>query len=351
VHTDNTNYTSKSKERFNFSPNINKNFNRAMFSQSPLYNDDLVNKRIKNLRESNFKRILNNYEKNNREIISNEVKNNKKLLKELILAENKQMRMDNEKRTNKDTFENFINYDILYDNNLYDNQMNTNNEPLFTVEIKIKDSIKTIEVYQGDVPEKLAYDFCVDNFLGKASFEKIVTIIKAKLEEINNWNFNEDINYYNTSNKNEQNEEILENENDNDINENENYKNFEEEDENHIENINSNNNDNIYSINENIENNIEENDKDEDDKDNEINFNDINQNNFNEDINDNKNKDEKYSDNNIIEHENNNINNSNDNNKEINIPLTYKDSYFNLFLLLPIIILGLVNYKYAKNYK
>ena len=314
VHTDNTNYTSKSKEKFNFSPNINKNFNRAMFSQSPLYNDDLVNKRIKNLRESNFKRILNNYEKNNREIISNEVKNNKKLLKELILAENKQMRMDNEKRTNKDTFENFINYDILYDNNLHDNQMNANNEPLFTVEIKIKDSIKTIEVYQGDVPEKLAYDFCVDNFLGKASFEKIVTIIKAKLEEINNWNFNEDINYYNTSNKNEQNEEILENENDNDINENENYENFEEEDENHIENINSNNNDNIYSINENIENNIEENDKDEDDKDNEINFNDINQNNFNEDINDNKNKDEKYSDNNIIEHENNNINNSNDNN-------------------------------------
>ena len=316
VHTDNTNYTSKSKEIFNFSPNINKNFNRAMFSQSPLYNDDLVNKRIKNLRESNFKRILNNYEKNNREIISNEVKNNKKLLKELILAENKQMRMDNEKRTNKDTFENFINYDILYDNNLYDNQISANNEPLFTVEIKIKDSIKTIEVYQGDVPEKLAYDFCVDNFLGKASFEKIVTIIKAKLEEINNWNFNEDINYYNTSNKNEQNEEILENENDNDnyINENENYENYEEEDENHIENINSDNNDNIYEINENIENNIEENDKDEDDKDNEINFNEINQNNFNEGINDNNNKDEKYSDNNILENENNNMNNYNDNN-------------------------------------
>jgi len=310
VHTDNTNYTSKSKEIFNFSPNINKNFNRAMFSHSPLHNDDLVNKRIKNLRESNFKRILNNYEKNNREIISNEVKNNRQLLKELILAENKQMRMDNEKRTNKDTFENFINYDILYDNNLYDNQMNSNNEPLFTVEIKIKDSIKTIEVNQGDIPEKLAYDFCVDNFLGKASFEKIVTIIKAKLEELNNMNFNEEINYYNTDNKNEQNEEILEDENDNDINENENY---EEEDENHIENINSDNNDNIFAINENIENNIDEND--EDDKDNEINFNDINQNNTNEVITDNNNKDEKYSDNNILEHEDNNIiNNYNDNN-------------------------------------
>ena len=83
LHTDNTNYTSKSKEMFNFSPNINKSFNRAMFSQSPLHNDELVNKRIKNLRESNFKRILNNYEKNNREIISNEVKNNEKLLKDI----------------------------------------------------------------------------------------------------------------------------------------------------------------------------------------------------------------------------------------------------------------------------
>ena len=302
VHTDNTNYTSKSKKIFNFAPNINRNFNREMFSHSPLHNDNLVSKRIKNLRESNFKRILNNYEKNNREIISNEVKNNKQLLKKLILAENKQMRMDNEKRTNKDTFENFINYDILYDNNIYDNQMNSNNEPLFTVEIKIKDSIKTIEVYQGDAPENLAYDFCVDNFLGKASFEKIVTIIKAKLEEINSMNFNDEIN---TDNKNEQNEEILENKNDN-----ENYENYEEEDdENHIENI---KNDNIYAINENIENNIEENDKD--DKNNEINFNDLNQNNFNEVINDNSIKDKKYSDNNILEHEDNNINNYNDNN-------------------------------------
>ena len=45
-----------------------------MFSQSPLENDELLNKRIKNLRDTNFKNFLNNYEKNNREIISNNIK-------------------------------------------------------------------------------------------------------------------------------------------------------------------------------------------------------------------------------------------------------------------------------------
>ena len=52
-----------------------------MFSQSPLKNDELLNKRIKKLRETNFKKFINNYEKNNREILSNSIKKNKKILK------------------------------------------------------------------------------------------------------------------------------------------------------------------------------------------------------------------------------------------------------------------------------
>ena len=144
------------KEIYNFSPKINKKFNRGMFSQSPLSNDELLNKRIKDLRENNFKNFINNYEKNNREILSNYIKKNKDLLKELINCENKNMRMDIEKKTNKDTFENFHNFDLYDDNYYYNNQIN---EPLFTVEIKIKQTIKTIEVYQDDSPEKLAYDF------------------------------------------------------------------------------------------------------------------------------------------------------------------------------------------------
>ncbi|MBQ2600161.1 hypothetical protein II582_02085, partial [bacterium] len=91
--------------------NINRDFNRAMFFQSPLNDDELLNNRIAKLRNANFKKFVDNYEKKNREILSNSIKNNKDLLKEIIFMENKGMRMDIEKRTNKDTFENFQNYE------------------------------------------------------------------------------------------------------------------------------------------------------------------------------------------------------------------------------------------------
>ena len=263
IHIPNTNYIEKPKEIFRFSPNLNKKFNRAMFANSPLRNDELLNKRIQKLRDTNFKKFLNNYEKNNREILSDSVKRNKNILKELISCENKGMRMDIEKRTNKDTFENFQNYDMIYsDNYILNNQFI---EPLFTVEIKIKEKVKTIEVYPDDVPEKLAYDFCVKNQLGKGSFEKIVTIIKGKLEEISNGNFNEDINFYSMGeNHNYLNNEYQnQNQNDNELKENndekenfEEYKNYE-----HENNIDINNNINNISGNNNIfhENNIKEN--------------------------------------------------------------------------------------------
>ena len=258
IHIPNTNYIEKPKEIFRFLPNINKKFNRAMFANSPLRNDKLLNQRIQKLRDTNFKKFINNYEKNNREILSDSVKRNKDILKELISCENKGMRMDIEKRTNKDTFENFQNYDMIYNENyLLSTQFN---EPLFTVEIKIKEKVKTIEVYQDDAPEKLAYDFCVENLLGKSSFEKIVTIIKAKLEEISNGNFNEDINFYsmgenhNYSNNESQNQKDNEKDNElkvnNDEKENfEEYKNYEQGNNIEINNNNNNSQNNIIHEN------------------------------------------------------------------------------------------------------
>ena len=182
------------EEIYQFKPNINKKLNRVMFSKSPLNNDELVNKRVKDLRDANLYRFIQNYEKNNREFISNDIKNDKNLVKEIIFAEKKNMKLDMEKKTNKDTFDNFINeYDLpSFENGLYDNynQMQIS-EPLFTVEIKIKENIKIIEVYKDDIPEKLAYDFCIENSLGKGSYEKILNIIQNKLDEINNNNYNQ----------------------------------------------------------------------------------------------------------------------------------------------------------------
>ena len=188
-------YEKKSKEKFHFKPNINKKFNREMFSNSPLDKDELLNKRIKDLRDANLTRLINNYEKNIRGVLTEEMKKDKNLLlQEIIMEENRNMKLGNEKRTNKDTFDNYQNFNFynMPNYNYFFNQ-NEINEPLFTVEIKIKQNIKSIEVYQDNVPEKLAYDFCLENSLGKGSYEKIVNIIKAKLDEIQNGNFNEDI--------------------------------------------------------------------------------------------------------------------------------------------------------------
>ena len=220
----------KSKEKFHFKPNINKNFNREMFANSPLDKDELLNKRIKDIRDANLNRLINNYEKNIRGVLTEEMKKDKNLLlQEIIMEENRNMKLGNEKRTNKDTFDNYQNFNF-YNMPNYNYFFNENeiNEPLFTVEIKIKQNIKSIEVYQDDIPEKLAYDFCLENSLGKGSYEKIVNIIKAKLNEIQNGNFNEDIieNNKEESNREETNKvnkekihEII-NQNEQEINEN-----------------------------------------------------------------------------------------------------------------------------------
>ena len=269
------------KEKYHFIPNTNKKFNREMFDKSPLDQDELLNKRIKDLRDANLARIIYNYEKNTREILSNDLKKDKNLLLNEILLEDKSgMKLDMEKKTNKDTFDNFQNFNFYdfpnLDNYLYQNKMA---EPLFSVEIKIKKNIKTIDVYQDDVPEKLAYDFCVENMLGKGSYEKIVNIIKDKLDEIYNGNNNEngetstnnDINnnYINNENNNSRN---LDNEleiNDNKENINKKFNNGSEE----IININLNDNENINNekdVNINEKNNYKDQDMDDISNSNEI---------------------------------------------------------------------------------
>ena len=51
-----------------------------------------------------------------------------------------------------------------------------------------------IEVYQSDKPEKIVYDFCKENYLGESSYEKILMIIKGKLDEIYRGIYNEKVN-------------------------------------------------------------------------------------------------------------------------------------------------------------
>ena len=212
------------KKEKKFYPDTNKKYNKGMFSHSPLVNDELLNKRINKLRETNYKKFVTNYERNNREIISDSIKKNKEILKQIINKDRGYMFDYLEKKTNKDTFDNFKNYNFYFNNENIKNN-NIINEPLFIVEIKIKDNnAKMIEVYKDDIPEKLAYNFCIENLLGSESYERILMIIKSKLDELNNRIINENINYsQNNENKNQKKD------NNNDIFNNYNFDKNEEE--------------------------------------------------------------------------------------------------------------------------
>ena len=241
----NTSYSKSNKNNHNilkeecfFSPEVNKKFNRGMFTHSPLVNDKLLKKRINTLRNTNFKKFVYNYKKN------------KKILKEIVNEEKKYMKLDIEKKTNKDTFDKFK------DNKLYNNYIS--NEPLFIVEIKIKEEIKRIEVYQDDNLEKITYDFCIENSLGESSFEKILMIIKEKKEEISNGIYNEKINYSEINKEEDNNENNIINKKNGD----ENIKKIEENKNDEIENkkfINKENEDIIVENNTNIKNDNKDN--------------------------------------------------------------------------------------------
>ena len=174
------------KKEYYFSPSINKGYKIGKFKNSPLKDDAMLNNRIKKLRENNYEKIVNNYEKNARINLADDIKKNKKAIKELISLQEKGMRMGIEKKSNKDTFDNYLNFDMV---NPEDDKLISNNkflEPLFTMEIKIKQNIKKLQVFEDDNPEKIAEEFCKKNMLNKESYNKIVTIIKYKLLEIKN---------------------------------------------------------------------------------------------------------------------------------------------------------------------
>ena len=140
---------------------------------------------------------MNNYEKNARINLADDIKKNKKAIKELISLQEKGMRMGIEKKSNKDTFDNYLNFDMV---NPEDDKLISNNkflEPLFTMEIKIKQNIKKLQVFEDDNPEKIAEEFCKKNMLNKESYNKIVTIIKYKLLEIEGGIVNNEIYFSN----------------------------------------------------------------------------------------------------------------------------------------------------------
>ena len=185
--------------KFSFNPKLNKPINQKMFSQSPLNNDKLVKDKIKKLRNFNFNKKLNNYEKNNREILSKELKKKKDILNYLINnVDEGVMRMGLEMKSNKDTFDIFINKKDKNKNNNIRNEfghqsnvldiLNSKNKyPLFEVQIKFNNETSLLKVFPNDDYEKLCLNFCKEHDLGIESYNQILESINNKINEINGY--------------------------------------------------------------------------------------------------------------------------------------------------------------------
>ena len=178
---------------FSFNPILNKPPKQKMFSQSPLANDKLFNLKIQEMRKTNFSKKLNNYEKNNREILSNDVKKNVQLLNYFLNnKEEGRMILGLEKHSNKDTFDIFIKQKKQIDEKQYkcnvpDLLNSKRKNPLFVVEIKIKNENNVIEVFPNDNYEKVCLNFCNEHKLGVESYNQILESIRNKINEINKY--------------------------------------------------------------------------------------------------------------------------------------------------------------------
>ena len=185
--------------KYSFNPKLNKPINQKMFSQSPLNNDKLVKDKIKKLRNFNFNKKLNNYEKNNREILSKDVKKKKDILNYLINnVDEGVMRMGLEMKSNKDTFDIFINNkdknknnnnknEFGHQSNILDILNSKNKYPLFEVLIKFNNDTSTLKVFANEDYEKLCLNFCKEHNLGIESYNQILESIKNKINEINGY--------------------------------------------------------------------------------------------------------------------------------------------------------------------
>lgn len=180
--------------KYSFNPKLNKPIKKEMFSQSPLSNDKLVKDRIKKLKNFNFNKKLNNYEKNNREILSKDVKKKRDILNYLINnVDEGVMRMGLEMKSNKDTFDIFINKkdknknDFGHQSNVLDIINSKNRYPLFEVQIKFNNETSTLKVFPNDDYEKLCLNFCKEHNLSLESYNQILESINNKINEINDY--------------------------------------------------------------------------------------------------------------------------------------------------------------------
>ena len=172
-------------------------------SKTLLSKDKLLSKKIKELRNANFKKKLEYFEKNNREILlSEKMKKDKRFLNHFLNnVDEGRMCLGLERKTNKDNFDVFIKLKRRNKNNDEQNgclsnfkdiisKKDLNNFYVFLVEININNKNNILEVRPNDNYEELCLTFCLKHGLGIKSYNHILESIKKKLDEIDGYSFN-----------------------------------------------------------------------------------------------------------------------------------------------------------------
>ena len=66
-----------------------------------------------------------------------------------------------------------------------ENPSSNNNEPLLFIDVNITPTqTERLEVFQGDTPEQLAYDFCEKHNLPEKMYQKLVKLLGIQMEDI-----------------------------------------------------------------------------------------------------------------------------------------------------------------------
>lgn len=164
------------EKEYPFSPKINKPINEGLFDQKSIKNDPIVSNKIKQYEKARIeKKLIVLLSEKGRAGLSH-MKTSEDLVNEL---ENKAkaplFKFDIERKHCKDTFDKFAN------NEAKNRNESKREQPIFTIEVKIKDRIELLHYYKNDDPAFITQRFCKRNNLGENSNERIYSVIEEKL--------------------------------------------------------------------------------------------------------------------------------------------------------------------------
>jgi hypothetical protein len=160
-----------------------------VFEVNPLQHDEMVKKEAERFEHARILKKITDIQKKKGVTNLKRCNDFNSLLKEEELPE---MVFNLEKKSNKETFDNFDKKEKGIKGNISRSDFNKTvqvkssvNDPLLNIEVNIDDNnkIEKLEIYKGDDPIKISENFCKKHGLSEEKKLKLQKIIQDKLIE------------------------------------------------------------------------------------------------------------------------------------------------------------------------